>query len=60
MRRYSKLIGALLGGGVPAAVLAVVDAAGVHLATGLSAAIVTLCATLATYAAPANAPSTER
>ncbi|HEX6682422.1 MAG TPA: hypothetical protein VF062_06480 [Candidatus Limnocylindrales bacterium] len=54
MKRFSKLIGSVLGGVTSAGVAAVLSAFGVEVTPAVAAAIAVLLAALGTYLAPAN------
>jgi hypothetical protein len=57
LRRYSKAIAALAGSVTPSVVIGLLALAGVHMAPALTAVIVAVLSTVATWAAPANAVS---
>jgi hypothetical protein len=55
LRQYSKAVAALAGSVTPSLVIGLLTLAGVHVAPALAAVIVAALATVATWAAPANA-----
>jgi ABC-type uncharacterized transport system permease subunit len=55
IRKYSKALAALAGSVTPSVVIGLLALAGVHVAPTIEAVIVAVLATVATWAAPANA-----
>jgi hypothetical protein len=56
LSRYSKLLGAILGGLTPAVVVWILALAGVHVDQSVAAGICTVLAGLGAYLAPPNTP----